>query len=76
MKRKAEDGGDVEYADGEQLEADFRESKVHPGDLKPAVLGLVHGALATIQAKFKETPEGKRAEADYKTAVKALAKKK
>mmetsp|Transcript_21410 Transcript_21410/g.53287 ORF Transcript_21410/g.53287 Transcript_21410/m.53287 type:complete len:428 (+) Transcript_21410:564-1847(+) len=76
LKRKLEDGGDVEYTDPALLEVDFRASKVHPGDLKPPVVALVSAALNAIQAKLKETPEAKKAEGDLRTALKALAKVK
>lgn len=76
MKRKAEDGGDVNYSDPALLEADFLASKLHPGDLKPAVVALVQAALSAIQAKLKASPEAKKAEGDLKTALKAMAKSK
>ena len=76
VKRKPADGGDIEYSDAALLEADFAESKLHPGDLKPAVVALVQAALGKIQARLKATPEAKKAETDLRTALKALAKGK
>jgi tyrosyl-tRNA synthetase len=76
IKRKPVDGGDVEYADPQQLEADFAAGALHPGDLKPAVVVLVQATLTAIAGALKETAELKKAEADLKTALKALAKKK
>lgn len=76
VKRKAEDGGDINYTDPGQLEADFLASKLHPGDLKPAVVTLVQVALSAVQAKLKSSPEAKKAEGDLKTALKAMAKAK
>jgi len=76
VKRKAENGGDIEYTDAAQVRADFQSEALHPGDLKPAVATLVQAALKSAQAELSSSPEGKKAEADLKTAIKQAAKQK
>lgn len=45
-------GGDVTYTDYQQLEDDFRDKKVHPGDLKKAVTESINKLLAPIRQWF------------------------
>lgn len=48
-------GGKLEYADFEQLEADFRNKKLHPQDLKQAVAQWLIQELAPIRDYFDQT---------------------
>ncbi|KAF9275493.1 hypothetical protein BGZ68_010759 [Mortierella alpina] len=45
-------GGDVTYTTYEDLENDFRDKKVHPGDLKKAVTEAINVLLAPIRKWF------------------------
>ncbi|KAG0204097.1 hypothetical protein BGX28_003858 [Mortierella sp. GBA30] len=45
-------GGDVTYTNYEDLENDFRDKKVHPGDLKKAVTESINDLLAPIRKWF------------------------
>lgn len=45
-------GGDVTYTVFEDLENDFRDKKVHPGDLKKAVTDAINTLLAPIRKWF------------------------
>lgn len=45
IKRKAENGGNADYADIAQLRRDFETQALHPGDLKPAVVELLNATL-------------------------------
>ncbi|KAF9359432.1 hypothetical protein BGX26_012332 [Mortierella sp. AD094] len=45
-------GGDVIYKTYEELENDFRDKKVHPGDLKKAVTDAINELLAPIREWF------------------------
>jgi tyrosyl-tRNA synthetase len=53
LKRPEQYGGDKEYTDFEELEKDFADKQVHPGDLKKAVSLAVNGLLEPIRAKFQ-----------------------
>ncbi|EFX79630.1 hypothetical protein DAPPUDRAFT_304445 [Daphnia pulex] len=56
IKRGAENGGDVEYMSYEQMESDFSQSLLHPGDLKTAVELQLNDLLEPIRKIF-EAPE-------------------
>ncbi|GJJ70601.1 tyrosyl-tRNA synthetase [Entomortierella parvispora] len=45
-------GGDVTYTKFEDLENDFKDKKVHPGDLKKAVTDAINTLLAPIRQWF------------------------
>ncbi|KAG0231703.1 hypothetical protein BGW42_008655 [Actinomortierella wolfii] len=45
-------GGDVVYNSYQELEDDFKDKKVHPGDLKKAVTDAINELLAPIRAHF------------------------
>lgn len=56
IQRGADNGGDVAYETYEQMEKDFSESLLHPGDLKGAVEIRLNGLLEPIRKIF-ESPE-------------------
>ncbi len=56
IKRGADNGGDVEYMSYEQMESDFSQSLLHPGDLKTAVEMKLNDLLDPIRKIF-EAPE-------------------
>uniref|UniRef100_A0A7S4DMU6 tyrosine--tRNA ligase n=2 Tax=Lotharella globosa TaxID=91324 RepID=A0A7S4DMU6_9EUKA len=58
IKRKEENGGDVEYKSFEDLEKDYAEEKLHPGDLKPAVIAALNEMLEPVRKHF-QTPKMK-----------------
>lgn len=49
MKRSAENGGDVVYKNYEELEDDFKNLKMHPGDLKPAIADYINRLLEPVR---------------------------
>ncbi|TNN40495.1 Tyrosine--tRNA ligase, cytoplasmic [Liparis tanakae] len=56
IKRDAKMGGDQIYTSFEELEKDFAEEAVHPGDLKASVEVALNKLLEPIRKKF-ESPE-------------------
>jgi tyrosyl-tRNA synthetase len=58
ISRKEEFGGDKVYTQYQELEDDFRDNKLHPGDLKSAVEAYLNLLLEPIRQKFS-TPEMK-----------------
>lgn len=60
VKRSEENGGDIDYTDYDTLESDFKEGKLHPGDLKPAVAKAINEILQPIRDHFKNNPHAKK----------------
>ncbi|KAJ1732320.1 Tyrosine--tRNA ligase cytoplasmic [Coemansia biformis] len=56
VTRKEEYGGNVVYSSFDDLERDFAEEKVHPGDLKNSVTAALNAMLDPIREYF-DTPE-------------------
>ena len=56
IKRKEENGGDVEYTTYEEVEEAFANQSLHPGDLKDAVRHHLNRLLEPIRVKFS-SPE-------------------
>ncbi|KAJ2342678.1 Tyrosine--tRNA ligase cytoplasmic [Coemansia erecta] len=56
VPRKEEYGGDVVYTSYADLERDFADRKVHPGDLKSGVSAAINALLEPIREHF-DTPE-------------------
>jgi len=75
IKRKPENGGDKVYKRIEELTEDFRDGKVHPGDLKPAISKTVEDLLVKIREGQKKEV-AKKALADIKGYLKKLAAEK
>ena len=56
IQRGADNGGDIEYATYEQMENDFSQSLLHPGDLKAAVEMRLNALLEPVRQIF-QAPE-------------------
>ncbi|TFK19617.1 tyrosine tRNA ligase [Coprinopsis marcescibilis] len=70
-------GGDLHYSTFEEIETDFKEKKLHPGDLKIAVTQAINSLLAPIRKKFDESEEWKAIEKlAYPPPVSETQKKK
>ncbi|RWS27049.1 tyrosine--tRNA ligase: cytoplasmic-like isoform X2 [Leptotrombidium deliense] len=54
ISRKDQHGGPLCYKDYEILENDFKEQKLHPGDLKMGVECYINKLLEPIRQKFKD----------------------
>ena len=59
VKRSEENGGDIEYKDSDALTTDFKEGRLHPGDLKKAVAEALNTILEPVRKHF-ETDERAR----------------
>ncbi|CAG8546585.1 4354_t:CDS:2 [Diversispora eburnea] len=57
ISRPEKYGGQVIYNDYQTLENDFRDKKVHPGDLKSAVAEAINKLLDPIREKWANNPE-------------------
>ncbi|KZT54057.1 tyrosine tRNA ligase, partial [Calocera cornea HHB12733] len=60
--RKPEWGGPLHYKTYEELEQDFADKKVHPGDLKAGVQEAIINLLAPLHRRFAEDPAFREAE--------------
>jgi len=54
VRRKEEFGGDKDYSKYDDLELDFKEERLHPGDLKASVEVYLNRLLEPIRGKFNE----------------------
>jgi len=69
-------GATVHYASFDELKEAYAAEKVHPGDLKDAVVKAINALLAPIQAEYEADPAFRAAEAAaYPPEVKEVKKK-
>jgi len=57
VERHEKFGGNVSYTDYNQLEKDFAESKLHPGDLKQTVGNYLVDIVSPIREKLNLSEE-------------------
>ncbi|EDR04624.1 uncharacterized protein LACBIDRAFT_252456 [Laccaria bicolor S238N-H82] len=77
IERDAKFGGPSHYSSFEHLKEEFREKKVHPGDLKASVTSGINRLLEPIRKAFEGDEEWKRiAGLAYPEAGKVEKKKK
>ena len=57
--RKVDHGGDVTFTTFSKLEEEFREGRIHPGDLKTAVAITLNKFLEPIHQHLENNPEAK-----------------
>jgi len=73
-------GGPMHYSSYEEMEQDFAEKKLHPGDLKTGVADAIIRLLEPIQKAYEDDPEFQQANLDAypleKPATKEIKKKK
>jgi len=60
IERKAEYGGNSRYTTYADLERDYAEGKIHPGDLKPALSKALNRMLQPVRDHFRSNPEARR----------------
>nr|XP_057902279.1 tyrosine--tRNA ligase, cytoplasmic [Doryrhamphus excisus] len=65
IKRDAKWGGDKVYTAFEEVEKDFAEERIHPGDLKASVETALNGLLEPIRKKFESAELRKLTNAAY-----------
>jgi tyrosyl-tRNA synthetase len=76
IKRSAENGGDVVYTSKDQMETDFRNGALHPGDLKSTASSIMMDVLDKISCIIKESKELTMASKNLKAFEKKMTKKK
>ena len=59
VTRPADNGGDKDYADYEEVEADFVSGALHPGDVKPALAKAINIILQPVRDHFTNDKEAK-----------------
>jgi len=59
IKRHKDHGGNKTYKKFEEVEKDWVEEKLHPGDLKPALAAAINSILQPIRDHFKTNPEAR-----------------
>jgi tyrosyl-tRNA synthetase len=64
ISRSAEHGGDQHYSDYNSLEEDYKNEKVHPGDLKNAVTNALTLLLGNVQKEYEKNETWQKAEKD------------
>ncbi len=73
-------GGPMHYSSYEEMEQDFAEKKLHPGDLKTGVADAIIRLLEPIQKAYENDPDFQQANLDAypteKPATKEIKKKK
>jgi len=76
IRRSEENGGDKDYTSVQELESDYANGSLHPGDLKAATALLSIGFLEKLSAGYKADPAVLKATKDLKNFQKKLAKMK
>lgn len=60
IERSEEHGGNLTYTDYEEVIYDFEEEKLHPVDLKKAVIKCINRYLMPVRAYFKKNEEANK----------------
>ena len=76
IERDEKFGGDLLYTDFSQLEQDFRDEKLHPGDLKSGFARMLNSLLEPIRNKFAEDKFKQLRENAYPAPVKKVKQPK
>jgi tyrosyl-tRNA synthetase len=76
VQRSDENGGDRTYENVADLERDFADGSLHPGDLKAAVANVMVRVLGQLGEGIKGDKEATKAAKDLKAFEKKLSKMK
>lgn len=76
VNRSPENGGDREYKSIAELEKDFADGSLHPGDLKAATTHVMVALLEKLAAGIKADQTAVKATKDLKAFQKKLSKMK
>lgn len=76
ISRSPENGGNVVFKSRSELEANFADESLHPGDLKAAATMLMVSTLEKLAAGIKADGDSTKAAKTLKATAKKLAKKK
>jgi tyrosyl-tRNA synthetase len=74
VQRSAENGGDQVFQAPSELEKEFADGTLHPGDLKAASTDLMFGVLEKLAAGIKADAEATKAAKTMKAFQKKMAK--
>jgi hypothetical protein len=74
VQRSAENGGDQVFQAPSELEKEFADGTLHPGDLKAASTDLMFGVLEKLAAGIKADAEATKAAKTIKAFQKKMAK--
>lgn len=74
VKRRADDGGDLQLTDAEELKELYRSGGLHPGDFKPAVRDAVDEVLKKVRAAITADKTLANAEKELQKVSKRSAK--
>merc|ERR1712083_489397 len=67
VKRKGQDA--KVYNSYQQLEADYRNEELHPGDLKPALAKAINEMIEPVRQHFKNNKKAKKLLAQVKKFI-------
>lgn len=59
ITRKPQNGGDRLYTNYDELESDYAQGLLHPGDLKPAVAAAINAMLEPVREHFRSNPKAR-----------------
>jgi tyrosyl-tRNA synthetase len=59
ISRKPQNGGDRLYTNYEELESDYAQGLLHPGDLKPSVAAAINAMLEPVREHFRSNPKAR-----------------
>ncbi|GBC00936.1 hypothetical protein RclHR1_04000017 [Rhizophagus clarus] len=76
IKRDEKWGGNVNYTSYQSLKDDFRDKKVHPGDLKAAATEAINNLLEPIRKRWKDDPELQKLTKQAYPEIEKIVKKK
>jgi tyrosyl-tRNA synthetase len=74
VHRSADNGGDQVYQTSSEVEKEFADGTLHPGDLKAATTALMFGILEKVAAGIKADGEATKASKTMKAFQKKMAK--
>ena len=60
VNRPEDNGGDKDYLEYEEVEKDFVDGSLHPGDVKPALARHLNQILQPVRDHFTNNPEAKK----------------
>lgn len=76
VKRSPENGGDREYTSAAEMERNFADGSLHPGDLKAATTSVMVDLLDKVSTGLKSDEVAAKATKDLKAFQKKLSKMK
>lgn len=76
IKRAEDNGGDKDYTSIAELEKDFEDGSLHPGDLKAAITAIMVAVLEKLSRGVKEDKDAAKAKKDLQAFQKKVSKMK